>query len=243
MDIYWQGIKEAIRLVLSLDRQVVQVFLLSLYVHGAATFLGALLGVPFGALVALRKFPGRQFILQILHTFMGLPPVVVGLVVFIAISRNGPLGRFQLVFTPGAMILAQFILAAPIIAGFSQAAVAGINPKMRLQALSLGANQWQLMLTMMKEARLGLMAAVIAGFGRIVAEVGAVMMVGGNLSTYELVNGARHFKNRTMVMTTFMVEETRKGHWERSIALGLILILFAYLINAALTKLQHGSEK
>jgi tungstate transport system permease protein len=239
MDLFWDGLKEALRLLISLDRQLVQVFLLSLYVHGIAVFLAAAVGIPTGTLLALRSFPGKSFILGILHTFMGLPPVVVGLVVLIAISRHGSLGQFELLYTPAAMILAQFIIATPIVAGFSHAAIADINPKMRLQALSLGANQFQLMATLMKEARLGLIAAVIAGFGRVVAEVGAVMIVGGNLST----GTGSNFKNLTMVMTTFIVQETRKGQWERSIALGVILIFFAFLINAALTYFQQGSER
>ncbi len=241
MSAYWEGLKEAIRLITQLDRQLIQVFVLSVYVSGTAAVVGGLLGIPFGAALALTKFPGRRFILGVLHTFMGLPPVVVGLVVFIALSRQGPLGRFGLLFTPAAMILAQTVLATPIIAGFAHAAIADIGPKFSLQALSLGANRFQLMLTMMREARLGLIAAMIAGLGRVIAEVGAVLMVGGNLYSYRVVDGTRYFKNITMVMTTFIVEQTRKGNWERSIALGLILIFFAYLINVALTKLQ-GSE-
>lgn len=230
MDLYWQGLREAIRLIVHLDPQVMEVFLLSLYVSGSAVILGMALGIPLGTLLALGRFPGRGMILGMVHTFMGLPPVVVGLFVFIALSRNGPLGSLQLLFTPTAMIVAQVILATPIIAGFSHAAIGDINPKLIWQSLSLGASRMQLVLTLLKEARFGLIAAVIAGFGRVIAEVGAVMIVGGNL------------KGMTRVMTTYIVEETRKGNWARSIALGLILILFAYVINLALTRLQKGSE-
>lgn len=230
MDIYWEGLKEAIRLIVHLDPEVLQVFLLSIYVSGAAVILGMILGVPLGTLLALNRFPGRGVILSIVHTFMGLPPVVVGLFVFIALSRNGPLGGLQLLFTPSAMIFAQVIIVTPIIAGLSHAAIGDIDPKLIWQSLSLGASRIQLVMTLLREVRFGLIAAVIAGFGRAIAEVGAVMMVGGNL------------KGMTQVMTTFIVEETRKGNWARSIALGLILILFAYLINIALTRLQRGSE-
>ena len=230
MDIYWEGLKEAGRLIIHLDPEVLEVFLLSLYVSGTAVVLGMLLGIPLGTLLALNRFPGRGIVLGIVHTFMGLPPVVVGLFVFIALSRNGPLGGLELLFTPSAMIVAQLILVTPIIAGFSHAAIGDINPKLIWQAHSLGASGIQLVLTLLREARFGLIAAAIAGFGRVIAEVGAVMMVGGNL------------KGTTRVMTTFIVEETRKGNWPRSIALGLILIFFAYLINLALTRLQRGSE-
>lgn len=227
MDIFWEGFKEAINLIIQRDPEVIEVFLLSLRVSGLAVIIALLLGLPIGVFLALYKFPGKKILLDITHTFMGLPPVVVGLVVFLALARNGPFGQLQLIFTPAAMILAQTILVVPIIAGLVHATLIDINPKMHWQALSLGSNRFQLIKVLLSEARSGIMAAVITGFGRVIAEVGAVMMVGGNI------------KGLTRVMTTFIVEETRKGNWGRSIALGLILITFAYLINVALTSLQQ----
>ncbi len=227
MDIYWQGFIEALRLIINRDPEVIEVFLLSIQVSGSAVILSMFIGIPIGASLYLFKFPGRRIILNITHTLMSLPPVVVGLIVFLALARNGPFGQFQLLFTPLAMIIAQIILATPIIAGLVHAAISDVNPKLRWQALSLGSNQFQLVKTFINEARSGIVASVITGFGRVIAEVGAVMMVGGNI------------KGISRVMTTFIVEETRKGNWGRSIALGLILIAFAFLINMTLTSLQQ----
>lgn len=227
MDIYWQGFLKAIQLIITLDPEVLEVFLLSLTVSGFAVLIAVIIGIPAGAIIALYKVPGKRFLLELVHTLMGLPPVVVGLIVFLALSRNGPLGQFQLLFTPLAMIIAQTLIATPIITGLVHGSIGDINPKFRWQALSLGCNQFQLMKILISEARFGLMAAIIAGFGRVIAEVGAVLIVGGNI------------KGMTRVMTTFIVEETRKGNWSKSMALGIILLGFAFIINFLLTRFQQ----
>lgn len=227
MHIYFEGINEALRLLLTLDQEVFEVILLSLSVSGTAAVLAAAVGIPLGAILALSGFPGRQLLITTVNSFMGLPPVVVGLVVFITLARNGPLGAFQMLFTPQAMVMAQVIIASPIVAGLTFAAVSNIDVMKTRQSISLGATRLQVMWTLLMEAKLNILAAMVAGFGRIIAEVGSVMMVGGNI------------KGQTRVMTTYIVEETRRGQWARSIALGIILITIAFIVNAGLTTLQR----
>ena len=181
MDSIWQGFFEAIRLLAVGDPEVYQIVLLSLQVSGIATAISLVIGVPLGLWLALNEFRGKSIILSFVNFGMGLPPVVVGLFVSLLLWRYGPLGMFNLMYTPTAIIIAQAVIASPIIAGLSFAAIGSLEPKLRLQFLSLGATGLQTNWLLIKEARLGLMAAVMAGFGGVVSEVGASMMVGGNI--------------------------------------------------------------
>ncbi|MDF9409172.1 MAG: Sulfate transport system permease protein CysW [Pelotomaculum sp. PtaB.Bin013] len=223
MGVYWQGLVEAIRLLLSGDREVLEVILRTLHVSGTATIIGVMIGIPLGTFIALVSFPGRRLTISIINLGMGLPPVVVGLWVWLTLSRYGPLGLLGLLYTPTAMITAQVIIAAPIIAGFTIAAIQSLNPKIKLQILALGASRLQLLLLLLREARLGLLAAIIAGFGGAISEVGASMMVGGNL------------KGSTMVLTTATVLSVNKGSYEMATALSIILLLLAFGVTVVLT--------
>ena len=229
MDLIWRGISEAVSLLLRGDPQVVEIALLSLELSGLATLIALAFGVPLGTVLAFRRFPGRGFIVSLVNTGMGLPPVVVGLFVAIVLWRSGPLGFLELLYTPGAIVLAQLIIAFPVITGLTMAALQQIDPKLLLQLRSLGASRPQLVAVLLWEARLPMLAAVIAGFGAVISEVGAVMMVGGNIL------------GRTRVLTTATVLETRKGNFEVAIALSIILLALAFLITWALTVFQQRS--
>lgn len=227
MGVVGEGLREAVRLLATYDPEVLDITLRTLRVSGTATLVGVLLGVPLGAWLALGSFPGRRFVVSLVNFGMGLPPVVVGLAVWLALSRYGPLGMLGLIYTPAAMVVAQAVIATPIVAGFSLAAIQSLNPKLRLQVLSLGANRLQFLLLMLREARLGLLAAVMAGFGGAVSEVGASMMVGGNV------------RGETRVLTTATVLEVSKGNFELATALSIILLLLSFGITAGLTMLQQ----
>jgi len=227
MELIWQGIKEAIRLILSGDPGVLQITWLSLQISGSATLLSLLVGIPAGVGLALAKFPGRGLLIALVNTGMGLPPVVVGLFVSIFLWRSGPLGSLGLLYTPTAIVIAQFVIAAPIVVGLTVAAMQQLNPKLRLQLLALGASRWQLLWLLMREARLPLLAAVMAGFGGVISEVGASMMVGGNLL------------GQTRVLTTATVLETGKGNFDIAIALSLILLALVFGVNYLLTWVQQ----
>ncbi len=227
MGVYWQGLLEAVRLLFSGDPEVLEVIFRTLHVSGTATLIGLLIGLPLGTFLALASFPGRKLVVSIINFGMGLPPVVVGLWVWLTLSRYGPLGVLGLLYSPTAMIVAQVIIAAPIITGFTIAAIQSLNPKIRLQILALGASRLQLLWLLLREARLGLLAAVIAGFGGAISEVGASMMVGGNL------------KGSTAVLTTATVLEVNKGRWEIATALSIILLLLAFGVTAVLTTAQQ----
>ena len=227
MELIWQGIKEAIRLILSGDPGVLQITWLSLQISGSATLLSLLVGIPAGVGLALAKFPGRGLLIAVVNTGMGLPPVVVGLFVSIFLWRSGPLGALGLLYTPTAIVIAQFVIAAPIVVGLTVAAMQQLNPKLRLQLLALGASRWQLLWLLMREARLPLLAAVMAGFGGVISEVGASMMVGGNLL------------GQTRVLTTATVLETGKGNFDVAIALSLILLALVFGVNYLLTWVQQ----
>jgi tungstate transport system permease protein len=230
MELIWEGVKEAFLLLLRGDPEVLKVAWFSLEVSGLATLIALTFGVPFGALLAFKVFPGRQITVSLINTGMGLPPVVVGLFVCIVLWRSGPLGFFELLYTPGAIVMAQFIIAFPIVTGLTMAAMQQIDPKLLLQLKSLGASRVQLMTVLVWEARLPVLAAVIAGFGAVISEVGAVMMVGGNIMGH------------TRVLTTATVLETRKGNFEVAIALSLILIALTFLITWLLTHFQQRSS-
>jgi tungstate transport system permease protein len=227
MDDLRDGLFEAIRLLLSRDSALGEIIWLSLYVSGVALALGAMIGLPLGVLLALARFPGRRLLIALVYTGMGLPPVVVGLVVYLLLSRSGPLGGLAWLFTPSAMILAQTILSMPLIAGFTMSAIQGLDPAMRAQLAALGASPLQVSLALLWEARVGVLVAVIAGFGSIISEVGAVMLVGGNI------------EGSTRVLTTAIVLETRKGEFALAIALAAVLLAIAFAINAAALQLQQ----
>jgi len=230
MEIIVDGIVEAFRLLAQGDREVLRITLLSIAVSGSATLVSLFIGVPMGAALALNRFRGRKFIISLLNTGMGAPPVVVGLVVSIFLWRSGPLGILALIYTPYAMVIAQFIISLPIVAGFSMASIQQVDPKLRLQIQALGASRSQMLWLLLKETRLPLLAAVMAGFGAVISEVGASMMVGGNIL------------GQTRVLTTATVMETGKGQFGVAMALSIILMLLVFLVNFILTMAQQRSR-
>ncbi len=222
---------EAFKLIFSNNEGILEIVLLSLQVSGIALLFSTLIGIPLGAVLGLGRFVGRRLLVALMYTGMGFPPVVVGLFVYLLLSRSGPLGGLNSpwlpgLFTPGAMILAQCIIAFPLVAGFTMAAVMGVDGALKEQVRSLGATDWQTTLTTLREARVGVIVAVIAGFGGIISEVGAVMLVGGNI------------EGRTRVMTTAIVLETRQGNFEMALALGAILLTITFIINVVMLRLQ-----
>lgn len=227
MELILDGIKKALYLLVSLDREVLGITFLSLAVSGSATFISLFMGISTGMAVALTEFPGRRFVVSLINTGMGLPPVVVGLFVSILLWRNGPFGFLEILYTPIAIVIAQAIIATPIVMGISLAAIQHLPKNLRLQILSLGATRRQMLWILMKEAKLPLLAAVMAGFGGVISEVGASIMVGGNIKGY------------TRVLTTATVMETGKGNFDVAIALSVILMLLAFTINAFLTWIQQ----
>jgi tungstate transport system permease protein len=230
MTVIGQGLLEALRLLVTGDPEVWRITLLSLQVSGSATLLSLLAGIPVGTLLALARFPGRGFIISLVNTGMGLPPVVVGLFVTVILWRNGLLGSLEILYTPTAMVLAQFVIAAPIVTGLTLAAMQQVPEQFRLQMLGLGASRVQMVWTLLQEARLPMLAAVMAGFGGVISEVGASMMVGGNI------------KGSTRVLTTATVLETGKGNFDVAIALSAILLLITFLVNWALTWIQQRAR-
>jgi tungstate transport system permease protein len=211
--------------------EILQITTLSLQVSALATAISLLIGLPFGTWLALSNFRGRSFILSIINTGMALPPVVVGLVVAMTLWRSGPLGDLRLIYTPWAIVIAQTIIAAPVITGLTAAALASLDPRLGQQLLGLGAARRQMIWLLWREARLPLLAALMAGFGSVISEVGASMMVGGNI------------KGQTRVLTTAIVLETSKGEFESALALGALLLIITYLINLALTWVQQKGVK
>jgi tungstate transport system permease protein len=227
MDLILEGIKKAFWLLITFDPEVFSITLLSLQISGSATLISLFFGISIGTSVALTRFRGRRVAVSLINTGMGLPPVVVGLFVTIFLWRNGPLGFFEMLYTPTAMIIAQTVIATPIVMGITLAAMQQLPAKLRLQILALGATRLQMVWILIKEARLPLLAAVMAGFGGVISEVGASIMVGGNIKGY------------SRVLTTATVMETSRGNFDVAIALGIILLLFAYLINLILTHVQQ----
>ena len=231
MDVIWEGTRQALRLVLTGDPEVWRITLLTLRVSGTALLIALCLGLPAAAVLALGRFPGRRLLASAVNAGMGLPPVVVGLVVTILLWRSGPLGFLELLYTPSAMVLAQTVIALPIVTGLGMAALQAVNPRLRLQLLALGASRLQVVALLLYEARAALLAAVMAAAGRLLAEVGAVLMVGGNI------------RGLTRVLTTATVLETSMGKFETAIALGIILLTLAFALNAALTSLQQRARR
>jgi tungstate transport system permease protein len=229
------GIWQALQLMARLDPALVEIVLLSLRVSGTALLFSAAVGIPVGIIMGLTRFVGRRLVMALLYTGMGFPPVVIGLFVYLMLSRNGVLGSLDLpwvpsLFTPAAMVVAQTIISFPLIAGFTMAAVMGVDPNLRQQVLSLGATNWQAAATVLLEARVGVVVSIIAGFGSIISEVGAVMLVGGNI------------ENRTRVLTTAIVLETNKGDFGLAIAMGVILLFLTFITNVAMIRLQGKSS-
>jgi tungstate transport system permease protein len=221
----------AARLILALDAQLVEIVLLSLYVSVSAVFLAALVGLPLGAAVGMLRFPGRGLVVILINSLMGLPPVVVGLVVYMVLSRSGPLGGFGLLFTPAAMIIAQFILVVPIVAALTRQTVADLHEEYDEQLRSLDASRLDSISTLLWDGRFRLATAVLAGFGRAIAEVGAVLIVGGNIL------------HHTRVMTTTIALETSKGNLALALGLGLVLIVLAAGVNAAATLIGDAAHR
>jgi tungstate transport system permease protein len=221
------GLTKAFSLILHLNPELLGIIFLSLKVSGLALVIATVLGLPTGAALGLLRFSGRSVSVSVMNTLMGLPPVVVGLVVYLLLSRSGPLGFMGLLYSPSAMVMAQTILAFPIVASLCHSAIIGIDPIIRQAATTLGAAPGQVTLTIIREARYGIMSAVIAAFGRVMAEVGAILIVGGNIAGY------------TRVMTTTIALETDKGNFELALALGIILLLISFVINGLL----HGIQK
>lgn len=218
---------EALRLLISGQSQLWSVVLLSLWVSGAALLISAVAGVPLGAWLGLRSFPGRRLVTTLIYTGMGLPPVVVGLVIYLLLSRAGPLGGLGWLFTPRAMVLAQTVISLPLVIGLTMAAVEGVSSDLRMQLRALGATPTQIGRAVLWEARGGMLVALVAGFGSIISEVGAVMLVGGNI------------EGSTRVLTTAIVLETRKGAFDQALALAFVLLGLTFALNAVTLRLQQ----
>ncbi len=231
MRVLFEGVLEALRLIFTGDREIIEIILLTLYVSGVAVALSMVLGLPLGLFIGLNNFRTKKFFVSIINTGMGLPPVAAGLFISLMLWRSGPFGFLSIMYTPTAMIIAQVLIAAPIIAGVTLAAVQQINPALKLQALSLGAGRAQILWLMAKEAKLPSLAAIMAGFGGVISEVGAVMMVGGNL------------KGQTRVLTTATVQMVRMGQISSAIALVIILLALSFLVNMALTLIQQKESE
>jgi tungstate transport system permease protein len=227
VDLIGEGFLRAGTLLLAADADLLGVTWLSLKVSGAATGLSLLAGMPLGTLLALVRFPGRGLVVALVNTGMGLPPVVVGLFISILLWRSGPLGALELLYTPTAIVVAQFVIAFPVVTGLTLAAVQQIPERFRLQLQALGASRLQLLAILIWEARLPLLAALMAGFGAVISEVGASLMVGGNI------------RGQTRVLTTATVLETGKGNFDIAIALSVILLALTFLVNWALTWIQQ----
>lgn len=226
MDIFVQGIKEGFNLLWQFDAEIVQITLLSLKVSLTALAISALLGIPSGAALALKNIPGKGVLLNIIYTLMGLPPVLAGLLVYLLLTYRGPLGQYELLFTPTAMIIAQVLLAVPIVCGLTARAVMALNQEVYDTAVTLGASRRQAVRSIIRESRVGIVAALTTALGRVIAEVGAVMLVGGNI------------RWNTRVLTTSIVLETRMGNFSTAIAIGIILLTLSFIINMIILTLE-----
>ncbi|HET8542563.1 MAG TPA: ABC transporter permease [Anaeromyxobacter sp.] len=227
MDLIVEGVRKAVELVVTLDPEVLGITSLSLAVSASATLISVVVGVTAGTAIALASFPGKRLVATFVNTGMGLPPVVVGLFVSMLLWRNGPLGGLGILYTPTAIVIAQAVIATPIVTGITIGAIQGLPPSLRLQILALGATRRQLLWMLVREARLPLLAGVMAGFGGVISEVGASIMVGGNI------------RGQTRVLTTATVMETGRGNFDVAIALSLILLSLTLGVNAALTLVQQ----
>ncbi len=232
MDSLTEGFRKAFSLIFTLDAELLKIIFLSLKVSGIALLIATATGLSLGAFVGLKRFPLRGIIISLMNTFMGLPPVVVGLFLYLILSRSGPFGFMGLLYTPSAMVIAQSILAFPIVASLSHSAIVNVEPIIKQASMTLGATPLQVTLSIIREARYGIMSGVIAAFGRVIAEVGAILIVGGNIAGY------------TRVMTTTIALETDKGNFELAIALGIILLALSLFVNVVLHLVQRrGIQK
>jgi len=227
VDVLVDGVRQAATLLARADAEVLGVLWTSLQVSGTATLIALLAGIPAGVVLALTRFPARTLVVSAVNTGMGLPPVVVGLFVTILLWRSGPLGALEILYTPTAIVVAQAVIAAPIVTGITLAAVQNVPAKFRLQLVALGASRPQMVWVVLREARLPMLAAIMAGFGGVISEIGASMMVGGNI------------KGQTRTLTTAMVLETGKGNFDVAIALSILLLVLVFGINWALTAVQQ----
>ena len=235
MGVFWEAIKQAVSLLVHGDRYVYEVMWMSIRVAGTATLFGMIVGIPIGSWLALKRFWGWGAAATVLNVGLMLPPVVVGLFVFLLLSRQGPFGSLSLLYTPTAMVVAEFFIAAPVIAAITMGGVASVPREVRLQAMGLGASRWQSVWLVIREARVTIVSAIVAGFGAAISEVGAVMMVGGNLPI------AGH--NQTGTMTTATMSLVRQGDYAAAMAFGIILIVLAFIITFLLTKTQQGLRR
>ncbi len=225
------AVADTFRLLISLDADLLEIVWLSLWVSGNAVLIAGLIGVPLGALVAIARFPGRWAVVVMLNAMMGLPPVVVGLAVYLLLSRAGPLGEFGLLYTPTAMIIAQAILVAPIIAALSRQTIEDLKVEYEDQLRVFGIRAWGMVSTLIWDARYSLLTALLAGFGRAIAEVGAVIIVGGNIN------------HVTRVMTTTIALETSKGNLALAMALGVVLVTIATAVNALVFSVRQTATR
>ncbi len=221
-----EGFRKAFLLIFTFDAELLGIIFLSLKVSGLALIIATVAGLLAGAHIGFRQFPLKGMIISLMNTFMGLPPVVVGLFVYLILSRSGPLGFMGLLYTPSAMVTAQTILAFPIVASLCHSAIISVDPIIKQSSMTLGATPSQVTFAIMREARFGIMSGIIAAFGRVMAEVGAILIVGGNIAGY------------TRVMTTTIALETDKGNFELALALGIILLMISLIINLGLHLIQ-----
>jgi tungstate transport system permease protein len=227
LSIIWQSLVKAFELIFTFDPEVMSIVALSLRISITSVLLASIICLPLGSLIHFRQFPGKRLLISLIQTFYSVPTVTVGLLVFVLFSRSGPLGGLNLLFTPTVMIIGQMILVSPILIGLTISAISGVDRTITDTARSLGAGSWQTTLVVLKEARFAVMAAVILGFGRAISEVGLALMVGGNV------------KDFTRVLTTAISLETSKGDWGLAMALGIILIVIAFIINLILNRIQQ----
>jgi tungstate transport system permease protein len=235
MGVFWDAIKQALSLLVHGDRYVYEVMWMSIRVAGTATIFGMIIGIPLGSWLALRRFWGWGAAAAVLNVGLMLPPVVVGLFVFLFLSRQGPLGSLGLLYTPTGMIVAEFFISTPVVAAITMGGVGSVPRDVRLQALGLGASRLQAAWVVVREARVTIISSIVAGFGAAISEVGAVMMVGGNLS----IAG----RNQTGTMTTATMALVRQGDYAGAMAFGLILIVLAFVITLLLTRTQQGFRR
>ncbi len=223
----WQGFIKAIELIISLDPEVMEIAVRSLGISATSVILASLICLSLGGLIHFYNFLGKRILITVIQTFFSVPTVVIGLFVFVLFSRAGPIGGFNLMFTPTIMVIGQMILVIPILLGLTISALSGVDKAIKDTALSLGASDFQAIVVILKEARYAVVAAVIMGFGRAISEVGIALMVGGNIRGF------------TRVLTTAMSLETSKGELELAIALGIILLSLALIVNVALNRIQQ----
>jgi tungstate transport system permease protein len=243
LEFLFAGVIQAVELIIRMDPYVVSVTTVQLMVSGTAVILSAVTAITLASAISFNEFKGREFLRTLMNTAMGLPPVAVGLIVFLFLTRRGPLGFLDLIYTPVAMIIAQYILATPIITSISISAIEGVPKKIWETAYTLGGTKKDVSLLVLKEARLGIITAILAGFGRAIAEVGAILTVGGNIMHQLYVNGVIQDVSYTRTLTTAITVETRQGNIPPAIAFGIILLLISFFVNFIAMQIQKRSFK